>query len=42
MNALLASGFETGAVLSWAVPLAIVLAVCLWWVGWLRRGGRRP
>jgi hypothetical protein len=41
MSPVLASGFETGAVLSWAIPLAILLAVCLWWVRWLRRGERR-
>jgi hypothetical protein len=42
MSAVLADGFQTGAILSWAVPLAILLAVCVWWVGWLRRGRRRP
>jgi hypothetical protein len=42
MSAFLADGFQTGAVLSLAVPLAILLAVCLWWVGWLRRRGRQP
>jgi hypothetical protein len=39
MSTVLAS-FETGAVLSWAVPLAVLAAVCLWWLRWLRRGGR--
>jgi hypothetical protein len=41
MSAVLAS-FETGAVLSWSVPLAFLVAVCLWWLRWLRRGGRWP
>jgi hypothetical protein len=39
MSAVLAS-FETGDVLSWAVPLAFLVAVCLWWLRWLRREGR--
>jgi hypothetical protein len=42
MSALLAGGFETGAILSWAIPLALLLVVCVWWIGWLRRGGRQP
>jgi hypothetical protein len=42
MSVVLASGFETGAVLSWAVPLGVLLAVCIWWVLWLRRGGGQP
>ena len=33
--------FETGAILSWAMPLAVLLAVCVWWVVSLRRGGGR-
>jgi hypothetical protein len=42
MSAVLADGFETGAILSWAVPLVFLLAVCLWWAVWLRRGRGRP
>jgi hypothetical protein len=38
MSAVLAS-FETGAVLSWVVPLVVLVAVCLWWLCWVRRGG---
>jgi hypothetical protein len=41
MNALLAD-FETGAILSWALPLAALLAVCIWWLlSFWRREGRR-
>jgi hypothetical protein len=40
MSAVLVAAMETGAVLSWAVPLAVVAAVCLAWLRWLRRGGR--
>ncbi len=28
---ILATDFTTGAVLSWALPLALVAAVLLWW-----------
>jgi hypothetical protein len=41
MSTVLAS-VEASAVLSWAVPLAVLIAVCLWWLRWLRHGGRWP
>jgi hypothetical protein len=31
LNMLAAGNFTTGAVLSWAIPLALVLAVLAWW-----------
>jgi hypothetical protein len=36
----LIAGFETGALLSWGLPLAILFAVVIWWVLTLRRGDR--
>ena len=41
MSAVLASGFQTGAILSLVLPLAILLAVCVWWLVFLRRGVRK-
>jgi hypothetical protein len=32
------AGFETGAILSWALPLAILFGVCFWWLASLWRG----
>ena len=32
---------QTGAILSWALPLAVLLPVWVWWFVSLRRGGRR-
>jgi len=32
---------QTGAFVSWALPLAVLLAVCLWWLVSLRRGRSR-
>jgi len=40
MSTVLADGFETGAILSLAIPLAVLLVVGFWWVRWLR-GERR-
>lgn len=34
--------FETGAVLSWALPLAVLLGICLWWLASFWRGAGRP
>jgi cytochrome c-type biogenesis protein CcmH/NrfF len=33
--------FDTAAVLSWALPLAVLLAVCVWWFVAFRRGAGR-
>ena len=33
----LTASFLTGSLLSWALPLALLLAVCIWWVAILRR-----
>jgi hypothetical protein len=33
--------FQTGSILTWAIPLAILLAVCFWWVVSFMRGGSR-
>jgi hypothetical protein len=41
MSAVLADGFQTGAVLSLVLPLAILLAVAVWWFVALRRGARK-
>ena len=41
MSAVLASGFQTGAVLSLVLPLALLLAVAAWWFFVIRRGVRR-
>jgi hypothetical protein len=41
MSVVLADGFQTGAILSVALPLVILLAVLLWWFTSLRRGARR-
>lgn len=41
MSAVLASGFQTGAILSLVLPLAILLAVVAWWLVALRRGARK-
>jgi hypothetical protein len=41
VSGLVASGFTTGAWLSWALPLAILLIVWSWWLLSLRRGARR-
>jgi hypothetical protein len=41
MSALLADGFQTAAILSWALPLAVLLAVALWWFVALRGGARK-
>jgi cytochrome c-type biogenesis protein CcmH/NrfF len=30
--------FLSGAILSWALPLALLVAVTIWWVVVLRRG----
>jgi hypothetical protein len=41
MSGLLAD-LQTGAILSWALPLAVLFAVWLWWFLSFRRGrGRR-
>ena len=37
----MASDFTTGAVLTLVLPLALVLAVCIWWGIVLRRGSER-
>jgi hypothetical protein len=34
------AGFESGAVLSWALPLATLLGVCLWWLASFKRGAK--
>ena len=36
------AAFETGAVLSLALPLAVLLGVCLWWLASFWRGAGRP
>jgi hypothetical protein len=41
MSAVLVAGLETAAIVSWALPLAVLLAVCLWWLVLLRRGAGR-
>ena len=33
----LTASFLTGAILSWALPLALLVAVTIWWVVVLRR-----
>jgi cytochrome c-type biogenesis protein CcmH/NrfF len=32
------ASFLSGAILSWALPLALLVAVTIWWVVVLRRG----
>jgi hypothetical protein len=41
MSAVLVGDFQTGAVLSLVLPLAILLAVAVWWLVALRRGARK-
>ena len=41
MSGLIASGFETGAILSWAIPLVALVLVVAWWALTLRRGADR-
>ena len=42
MNVVFASSFLTGQILSWALPLAIFAAVCVWFlVAGRGRGGQR-
>jgi hypothetical protein len=36
---LIVSDFLAGALLSWALPIALLAAVCVWWVVLLRRSG---
>ena len=36
----LPSGFDTGAILSWALPLVVLLGVVLWLIAALRREER--
>lgn len=36
----LLAGYETGAILSWALPLAALLGVVLWMLASLRREAR--
>jgi len=31
------ASFLAGALLSWALPLALLIVVCIWWVTILRR-----
>ena len=33
--------YDTAAILSWALPLAVSFAVCVWWIVVLRRGAGR-
>jgi hypothetical protein len=33
--------FQTGAIVTWALPLAVLLAVCLWWLVSFWHGGSR-
>jgi cytochrome c-type biogenesis protein CcmH/NrfF len=33
------ASFLSGAILSWAMPLALLVAILLWWVVVLRRRG---
>lgn len=42
MSALVAAGFFTGEILSWALPLVVFAAVSVWWyaVIWRRREKR--
>jgi cytochrome c-type biogenesis protein CcmH/NrfF len=35
----LIASFLTGAILSWALPLALLLAILIWWIAVLRRRG---
>ena len=34
---LIASHFLTGAILSWAMPVALLVAITIWWLVVLRR-----
>jgi cytochrome c-type biogenesis protein CcmH/NrfF len=34
------ASFLAGALLSWALPLALLLAILVWWMVVLRRRGR--
>lgn len=36
----LTASFLEGAILSWAVPLALLIIVTIWWVGVLRSRDR--
>jgi hypothetical protein len=33
------ASFLSGAILSWALPLALLIAILIWWVVVLRRRG---
>ena len=35
----LTASFLAGAILGWALPLALLIAILIWWVVVLRRGG---
>jgi hypothetical protein len=34
----LTASFLSGSLLSWALPIALLLAVCVWWGAILRKG----
>ena len=33
------ASFLSGAILSWALPLALLIAILIWWIAVLRRRG---
>ena len=35
----LTASFLAGALLGWALPLALLIAILIWWMVVLRRGG---
>ena len=35
----LTASFLAGALLGWALPLALLIAILIWWMVILRRGG---
>lgn len=39
MDHLIVSDFLAGALLSWALPIGVVAAVCIWWGMVMRRRG---
>jgi hypothetical protein len=36
---LIVSDFLAGALLSWALPIALLAAICVWWAVLIRRTG---
>ena len=36
----IASDFLAGAILSWAMPLCLLIGITIWWLLILRRGSR--